>query len=294
MNAPLPASLSRAEAEGDRGLDERIRRVEQRLIAREENLRRGIAHLGGDLRERLRPGRWLLPVGGGLLAAAAVLALWRRPAAHAAEHVAAARPPGARLPWVQLVGFAWPLLPERWRARVSPTVVNSVMTLGLPLVEALLGSRRVHEPLQTVAEVDLARLSGRWFIVGELPAGEDTQDPPELGLLPRDDGQFDLLQRRGPDGSEARAQPVPDSHGSRLRISHWPEALRWLPQAWVEHGVLHIDAGYDEALIGSSSRDALWMLSRRPTLAPERRQVLARIAADRGFAVERLRLHDAG
>jgi len=294
MNAPLPASLSRAEVEGDGGLDERIRRVEQRLIAREENLRRGVAHLGGDVRERLQPRKLLLPLASGLLATMAVLALWRRPAARVAAPTVSSGGAAGRVPWVQLIGFAWPLLPERWRSRVSPTVVNSVMTLGLPLAEALLGARRGHQPLQTLPEVDLARLAGRWFLVGELPSGEDSQDPPELGLLPRDDGQFELLQRRGREGSEALVQPLPDSHGGRLRISHWPEALRWLPLAWADYGVLHVDSGYEEALIGSTTRDTLWMLSRRPTLEPERRQVMAQIAADRGFAVDRLRLHDAG
>ena len=280
-----------AESKAHIDIEERIVHVERRLVAREDRLRSGVASLGGQLRQRFQPKKLLLPVGGGLLAAAALLALWRRPAPAAPSQTSpAARAP---IPWVRLLGLAWPLLPPRWRARVSPAAATSFTALGLPFIEMLLRTRPT-EPLDTVAEVDLARLAGRWFIVGELPAPHDVepQQPPELGLLPRGDGGFDLLQRRidrsGPHGSEALVEPVAGSHGSRLRINHGPEALRWLPMTWTEHGVLYVDAAYDEALLGSTGRDALWLLSRQPTLAVERRQALVQIARDRGFVVDKL------
>ncbi|MGM9484045.1 lipocalin family protein [Roseateles sp. NT4] len=288
MNAP-----SRAEMKGD--IDARILAVEQRLIAREDRLRRDVASLSGQLRDRLSPRQWLPPVGAGLLTVAALAALWRRPAPPAPPTSGGA-PLLARLPWMQLIGLAWPLLPERWRQRVSPATAGSFLTLGLPLVERLLGGRR-DEPLATVADVDLKRLSGRWFIVGELAAhGQPASQAPEIGLLPRDDGRLDLLQRRidasGTHGSEALVEAVQGSHGGRFRISHWPEALRWLPLAWDEQGVLHVDEAYDEALIGSAARDTLWLLSRRPSLADERRQALTQMAREHGFAVEALRSYD--
>jgi lipocalin len=57
--------------------------------------------------------------------------------------------------------------------------------------------------------------------------------------------------------------------------------------------VLHVDTAYEEALIGSAGRDTLWLLARRPSLGAERRQALAQIAGDHGFAVDRLRFYDA-
>ncbi|KQW52019.1 MULTISPECIES: lipocalin family protein [unclassified Roseateles] len=304
MNAtrpPLPASLSHAEAAGD--IDEQIRLIEHRLIAREENLRRGVANFGGQLRETLSPKRLLVPVGGALLGVVALASLWRRPRHRpAAVHLPPEAPPGPpppHIPWMQLLGLAWPMLPERWRHRVNPAMVSSLVVLGQPLIDSLLGQREAG-PLETMPEVDLTRLSGRWFLVGELPAPlqAEAAEPPELGLLPRDDGHFDLLQRRidadGMHGSEARVQAVPGSHGTRLRMSRWPEPLQWLSYAWSDLAVLHVDAGYDEALIGSPGRDTLWVLSRRPELDGLRRQALMLIARDRGFAVDKLRFHGAG
>jgi len=299
MSSPLPAHLPPPDSDAD--LDARILHVEQRLIAREERLHRGAGALAGELRERLQPRRLLWPAAGAVVAGAALLSLLRRPQAVApAPTPRAAARPGLDIPWVRLLGLAWPLLPERWRERVSPATASTVVTLGLPLVEALLDGGRETPPLTTMAEVDLARLAGRWFMVGELPAPllAEAVQPPELGLLPREDGQFELLQRRidarGTHGSEARIEPVPGSQGARLRISHWPEMLHWLPWAWTELAVLHVDAGYDEAVLGNPARSSLWLLSRRPAaLAPERRHVLAQLARERGYPAERLRFFEA-
>lgn len=272
-------------------IEARILHVEQRLVAREARLRQGGQDLAGRLRRTLQPSKLLLPAGSVVLGIAALLSLRRRPASPPAPVPAAA---WVDIPWLRLLGLAWPLLPPRWRRRVSPATASSVVTLGLPLVEGLLGRRRAR-PLTTMSQVDPARLAGRWFLVGELPQPLQAEplQPPELGLLPRGEAEFELLQRRidahGTQGSEARVQVVPGSHGARLRISHWPEMLHFLPWAWIERAVLHVDEAYDEALIGSADRESLWLLSRRPTLADERRQALVQIARERGFAVDGLR-----
>lgn len=294
MNAPLPLGPPPVEADDGVDIDARILLVEQRLIAREARLHRGVSALAGEARRCLQPRRLVAPVGGVLLAALALRALWRSPTGATAE----APPPAggaAGLPWLHLLGLAWPLLPARWRERVNPAVASSVLTLGLPLLERLRGGRCTRPPLATVDEADPLRLRGRWFLAGELPAPLEAEsaEPPEMGLLPREDGQFEVLQRRidarGAHGRQGLLQPVPGSRGTRYRFSDWPASLHWLPWAWMELRLLHVDAGYDEALLGSPERDRLWMMSRRPGLAAERRAALVQLARERGFAVERLR-----
>lgn len=289
MTPSLPTPPSRP----DEDLDAQIQRVEQRLIDREQRLRHGTAGLMRDLRRALKPQRLALPVASTVLGAAALLSLIRRPQAMPPPP----RPAGtalAGLPLVQLVGLAWPLLPQRWRDRMGPATATSVLTLGLPLLQRFIGGPPAP-PLAAMPSVDLARVSGRWFLVGELgtPLQAEASEPPELGLLPRDDGQFELLMRRidarGPHGSEARVDPVPGSHGARWRVSHWPEALQSLSWAWQEMAVLHTDEAGGELLLGNPARDTLWLLSRQPALDATRRQVLVQQARDQGFDLKRLR-----
>jgi hypothetical protein len=153
MNAPtspLPASLPRTEAE-DGDLDARILRVEQRLIAREENLRRRWDATRQRVRRSWKPGRLLLPLGLGVGLSLGLLGWLRRgrPAAPGAAAAptppqqAAASGPGG-LPWLHLLGLAWPLTPVAWRQRVSPATLKLVLEVGLPLAETWLRAR--HPP----------------------------------------------------------------------------------------------------------------------------------------------------
>jgi apolipoprotein D and lipocalin family protein len=288
MTPPLPTLPSRP----DDDLDAQILRVEQRLVAREQRLCHGAAGLARDARRTLKPQRLALPVASAVLGAVALVSLLRRPAA---------MPPPARpvrtgalqgLPLMQLVGLAWPLLPERWRDRIGPATATTVLTLGLPLLQRLLGGPP-KPPLTPVAAVDLGRVTGRWFLVGELgtPLQPPPGEPPEFGLLPRDDGQLDLLTRRidarGAHGSEARVDPLPGSHGARWRVSHWPEVLRGFSWAWSEMAVLHVDEAGSEMLLGDAARDTLWLLAREPRLDASRRQALVQQARDQGFDLAR-------
>jgi apolipoprotein D and lipocalin family protein len=288
MTPSLPTPASRPE-----DLDAQIQRVEQRLIDREQRLRHGTAGLARDLRRTLKPQRLALPVASTVLGAAALLSLLRRPQAMPPPPRPASGTGMAGLPLMQLVGLAWPMLPQRWRDRMGPATATSVLTIGLPLLQRFIGGP--PKPLLTpLPSVDLARVSGRWFLVGELgtPLQAAASEPPELGLLPRDDGQIELLMRRidarGTHGSEARVDPIPGTHGARWRVSHWPEALQGLSWAWHEMAVLHTDDAGSELLLGNPARDTLWLLSRQPAMDVPRRQALVQQARDQGFDVKRL------
>lgn len=277
----------------DAALEAQILRVEQRLIDRQARLRHGRAAVARDLRRLLRPRRLALPLGATALVVAALLSLRRKPTA-AASTTPEPPPARLRLPWLHLAGLAWPLLPTRWRDRVGPATATGLLAVGLPLLDRWAGSPP-PPGLQAVAAVDMGRVTGRWFIVGELgsPWQPPACEPPEVGLLPCDDGQYELLMRRidarGTHGSQGRVDPVPGSQHTRWRVSHWPHALQGLRWAWSELAVLHADAQGETLVLGSPARDTLWLLSRRPAVDEAGRLAAAEIARVQGFEVARLR-----
>jgi hypothetical protein len=129
MSSVPSTSIPQPPPEPPLPLDERIHRAELRLIAREDRLKRRIDSLGRRLHEVTQPKRFIAPAIGG---AFVLFALWMmlrgrvRPLARRAAAMAHAprmHPHGAvsQMPWVGLLGFAWPLLPGAWRARVNPT-----------------------------------------------------------------------------------------------------------------------------------------------------------------------------
>lgn len=293
---PLPASLLRAEAE-QRDLDARILQAEQRLIAREENLRRRVNHIGERLREAWRPQRLVLPLAGGAAALAGLLWLVRgRAAAPRAEARAAERPQmGGHAHWISLLGMAWPLLPAAWRARVPPSLVQLATAVGLPVLDMLLHRqpRRELPPLATAAPLDPALLAGPWHELARLP-GRRGRAQPRWQHTFDDDGLLQMHEQ--PAGThrpvQALARVVPGSGWARWQVSAWPAWLHLLPGAWHEMAVLHLDDAGGELLLGSPARDRLQLLAREPALAPERVQALLALAQQQGYELEQLQFID--
>ena len=111
-------------------LDERILAAEHRLMAREARLRRDWTALGERVTTALQPSRWLAPATGLAVMLLTVGWLRRGPSRDDAPRHA------GRLPWMQLVGMAWPLLPLHWRARVPKSLVET----AAPLLAKVFGS----------------------------------------------------------------------------------------------------------------------------------------------------------
>lgn len=146
--SPVPASLLRAEAR-QHDLDARILQAEQRLIAREEGLRRRAGALGQRVALAWQPRRLLTPllVVGGVTT---LVWLWSRrpaPAARLASNPTQPGMPGGdgdsgSAHWVHWLPMLWPLMPTRWRARVPHSLRLLARHLGVPLLEVLIERRR--------------------------------------------------------------------------------------------------------------------------------------------------------
>jgi apolipoprotein D and lipocalin family protein len=286
-------------------LDERIRRAELRLIAREDGLRRRIDLLGRRLREATRPQRFIAPAIGVavvLLALGVLLRGRARPLAAraAASHAAAGAPAFAgNAPWVRLIALAWPLVPAAWRARISPTTAAAVVTIGLPLAERLLAERR-HAPLPVAAQVDLARFAGTWHEIARLPTTFDERcdTQPSVQYAWHGD-QLEVINRcidrhGHPRVRRGIAHIVPDSGNAKLEVSTSPPWLQWLPLARGQHWVLHVDDDYQSAVVGDPQRRHLWILSRSRQMAPEPLSALVQFAHGLQFPVERLQIVQPG
>jgi len=297
------AAASPAEKAAMVDLREQIEQAERRLVAREQRLRRGISAIGARVRQNLQPRRLVWPLAA--MAAAGAAVWWLLPS-RAVRPAGASRVAGGGLAaltqrtvqgaggWVRLLGLAWPLLPAQWRARVSPVTASAVMSVGMPLIERAFGGRSLPDPV-TVPQVDLWRYAGTWYEVARLPTPFEgvCAGQPQAHYTLRADGSLDVENRcRDVQGqwrsALGSARVVPGSAGARLRVSLWPAGWRWLPLAWADYWILHVDDDYSEALVGDPRRHTLWLLSRRPTLPEARLQHLRQLALQQGYPVERL------
>ena len=300
--AALAWSRPRLRAEHGPSLDDRILAVEARLIAREHAVAEQWQQAIARVRIAMRPRRLMAPLIGIGVAAFVVWWLLRgrgtRRAATIAQAAHAAMPPlggGAMdLPWAPLLGFVWPLLPQRWRTRVSPATAATVLGIGVPLVERLLAAR-AHPALETAEQVDLARYAGTWYEIARLAQPHEACDGQPTSHYRFTGDGLELQQRCiSRDGAErveqGVARPLPGSGNAKLRCSVWPQWLRWLPLAWTQHWILYVDEGYDMALVGHPNRMSLRVLSRRPRMNSTQLEALLGVAAERGFAIDRVQV----
>lgn len=130
-------------------------------------------------------------------------------------------------------------------------------------------------PLPTVAGVDLARYTGRWYEVAMLPNRFQTQCVADTTAEYRREGErLSVTNRcrnaRGEmEEAVGVAEVLPDSGGARLRVS-------FFRPFWGDYWVLALDPDYRWALVGEPGRRFGWVLSRTPTLPDDE---LARILA---------------
>ena len=138
--APLPRP---ADPEAD--LAEQIAQAELRLVAREERLHRRFDSISARVRDTIAQRRWMMSAAA--LATASLTAFWlvrRRQTAPALGNDHLSRHEGQwwnSLPWASIVVFLWPILPARWRDKLSPATASTAISTVMPFLRRLMARR---------------------------------------------------------------------------------------------------------------------------------------------------------
>ena len=171
-------------------------------------------------------------------------------------------------------------------------IKRSLLLFGLTLLILLSCSKtNTMEKIDTttVESVDLNRYLGTWYEIARFPHSF------EKGLVGvtanysfRKDGKIRVLNQgyKGTlDGKLSRAEgkakiPDPDDT-SRLKVS-------FFLFFYGDYFVLELDESYQWAMIGSSSPNYFWILSRTPQMEPAVYQMLLDNAEKRGYELGKL------
>ena len=172
--------------------------------------------------------------------------------------------------------------------RALPWLAALMSMLGLG---ACGGDKEGLPPVPRVAQVDLPRFMGDWYVIASIPSflEKDTYDAVE-SYAPRPDGRIQTTFRYRQGGHE---QPVKTMHpigtvkpgtGNAL----WDMQFFWPIQA--EYIISHVNEDYSQTVVARSARDLVWIMARTPSIPEADYQAhLARIAA-MGYDTSRLRL----
>jgi len=144
-------------------------------------------------------------------------------------------------------------------------------------------------PLETVDELDLARYIGGWYEIASYPQFFQRRCTGTTATYRiREDGLIDVenrCYRDSLDGREIEASGrarVPDpAESAKLEVS-------FFGPFWGDYWVIDLGDEYEYAVVGSPSRDFLWILSRTPTMEPSVYEgILDRLRAN-GYTLDEL------
>jgi len=154
------------------------------------------------------------------------------------------------------------------------------------------------KPPSTVAMVDVARYTGRWYEIARLPMPFQKKDEPamaEYALAPNGTLSVHNTATR-PDGSQhdirgyATILNPPENTKLAVRFTTWFAPLIPIPKEG-NYWILYVDDKYNEAIVGTPDRRYLWILSRSPKIPVQNLQALMERAAKSGFELTNL-IHD--
>ena len=156
------------------------------------------------------------------------------------------------------------------------------------------GRAKDAPPLEAVASVDVERYMGLWYEIARYPTSfqKDCEGTTAEYSL-REDGRVDVVNtcRFGtkdgePRSAEAVARVMAGSNGARIAVNFAPIPL---PAGRGNYWIIHLDEGYQHAVIGEPSGRFLWFLSRTPTVTPEVRAELDAAASAAGYDLSMLK-----
>ena len=144
-------------------------------------------------------------------------------------------------------------------------------------------------PLKTVANVDLPRFMGDWYVIANIPTfiEKGAHNAVESYRLDKDGtiattftfraGSFNGEQKRYTPRGFVRSDPS---------NAVWGMQFVWPIKA--DYRITHLAADYSQTIISREARDYVWIMARTPSIPEADFQRLSSIVAGQGYDIKQL------
>ncbi len=173
------------------------------------------------------------------------------------------------------------------------TIIPIIFTALISLTMSCQTSAQSTIDRTVVKELDLNRYLGTWYEIARFPHSfEKNLQGVTATYSLRKDGKIKVLNQGFKGSLEGKLSTavgkakIPDpSQPSKLKVSFF----LWF---YGDYFVLELDPDYKWAMIGSSTDDFFWILSRTPKMDPGVYQMLVENARKRGYNISRIQVVD--
>ena len=172
-----------------------------------------------------------------------------------------------------------------------PLHLLAVLAVCLPLT-----ALATDPPLRVVDSVDLTQYAGRWFEAARFPNRFQDQCTGDVVVhyALRADGRLDVVNTcRTAAGKVDEARGIGRKAGdgksnARLEVRFAPAILSFLRSVWGDYWIIGLGPEYTWAVVGTPSREYLWILSRTPQMSSTSYERAIEIARGNGFDVTKV------
>jgi len=149
----------------------------------------------------------------------------------------------------------------------------------------LLTSCKTTEELQTVDYVDLERYQGKWYEITKIPNRfEKNLIYVTANYTLKENGKIKVLN----DGYNTKKGKYEKAVGEAKVNGPGKLGVSFFKPFYGDYYIMELDEDYQWVLVGSPSRDYLWILARTPQISEELITELSKKAENAGFDISRL------
>ncbi len=151
---------------------------------------------------------------------------------------------------------------------------------------------QANSDLKTVSSVDLKKYVGKWYEIAKYPNRFQKKCLAETSAVytQKSNGRIEVLNscrvKNGKmDAAKGEAKIIDTATNAKLKVRFAPGFLSFIPFVWGDYWIIDLDANYNYAVVGSPSRDYLWILSRTPEIDANTYQDILQKIKLNGFEV---------
>jgi apolipoprotein D and lipocalin family protein len=168
----------------------------------------------------------------------------------------------------------------------------AILLIGSCMMISMVGCSSVtpkKEPLSTVAHVDLNRFMGGWYVIGTIPWIVERNNVGTMDVYQRrPDGRIDITYvfHKGKLTAKKEEMHAVGTVVDKSSNATWKVQFVWPFQS--PYLVIDLASDYRYTVIGYPSRDLVWIMSRKPSLADSDYQSIMSRLALQGYDIKRI------
>lgn len=167
--------------------------------------------------------------------------------------------------------------------------------LAIGLLTFVQARAQTKDKVKTVPSVDIIRYAGKWYEIAKYPNRFQKQCVANTTAVYKltGNGNIDVInscqtQDGKIDEATGKGKIADKKTYSKLKVRFAPGYLSFLPFVWADYWIIDLDPNYQYAVVGTPSRDYLWILSRTPELDENTYQEILNRVKEQGFDPNKL------